>query len=80
MLITSTSFIEEMAMVLYKKLCYMSKKGLKLLSDLKLLPKLTKVSLSFSEHCVITKQHRLKFNISTTNIKCILDLIHYDVW
>jgi len=37
----------------------MSEKGLKILSDQKLLPGLTKVTLPFYEHCVTSKQHRL---------------------
>jgi len=31
-------------------------------------------------HRVTSKQNRLKFGTSTTKRKCILDLIHYDVW
>ncbi|KAH9651790.1 hypothetical protein KPL70_026888 [Citrus sinensis] len=38
------------------------------------------VSLPFCEHCVISKQHRLKFSRSIARSKCILDLIHSDVW
>lgn len=34
----------------------------------------------FYEHCVINKQHRLKFTRVTTKSKHILDLIHSDVW
>ena len=45
-----------------------------------LLPGHTKVTLPFCEHCVISKQHRLKFGTSTSKSKCILDLIHSDVW
>jgi transposase InsO family protein len=64
----------------HQKLGHMSEKGLKILSDQKLLPGLTKATLPFCEHCVTSKQHRLKFGISTTKSKCILDLIHSDVW
>jgi hypothetical protein len=67
-------------MMWHKKLGHMSEKGLKVLSDQKLLPGLTKVTLPFCEHCVTSKQHRLKFGTSTTKSKCILDLIHSDVW
>ena len=41
---------------------------------------LQKVTLTFCEHCVISKQYRLKFGTSTSKSKCILDLIHSDVW
>ena len=38
------------------------------------------MNLPFCEHCVTSKQHRLKFSRSTTISKCILDLVHFDVW
>ena len=37
-------------------------------------------NLSFCEHCVTSKQHRLKFNISIVKNKYILELVHSDVW
>jgi len=78
--IASASLAEEKTMMWHQKLGHMSKKGLKILSDQKLLPRLTKVTLPFYEHCVTSKQHMLKFGTSTTKSKCILDLIHSDVW
>ena len=72
--------VEEMMMMWHKRLGHMSEKGLKVLSDRKLLPGLTKVSLPLCEHCVVSKQHRLKFNTSTARSKNILDLVHSDVW
>ncbi|KAH9685484.1 hypothetical protein KPL70_013981 [Citrus sinensis] len=54
--------------------------GLKILSERKLLLGLKSVSLPFCEHCVTSKQHRLKFSRSIARSKCILDLIHSDVW
>jgi transposase InsO family protein len=78
--IASASPAEEKTMMWHQKLGHMSEKGLKVLSDQKLLPGLTKVTLPFCEHCVTSKQHRLKFGTSTTKSKCILDLIHSDVW
>ncbi|KAG6738050.1 hypothetical protein POTOM_059589 [Populus tomentosa] len=77
--IASASPAEEKTMMWHQKLGHMSEKGLKVLSDQKLLPGLTKVTLSFCEHCVTSKQHRLKFGTLTTKSKCILDLIHFDV-
>ena len=62
------------------KLGHMSEQDLKIFSERKLLPGLKSVSLPFCEHCVTSKQHRLKFSRSITRSKCILDLIHYDVW
>ena len=78
--IASASPTEEKTMMWHKKLGHMSEKGLKVLSNQKLLHGLTKATLPFCEHCVTSKQHRLKFGTSTTKSKCILDLIHYDVW
>jgi len=78
--IASASPAEEKTMMWQKKLGHMSEKCLKIISDQKLLPRLTKVTLPFYEHCVTSKQHRLKFGTSTTKSKCILDLIHPDVW
>ncbi|KAH9707030.1 Integrase catalytic domain-containing protein [Citrus sinensis] len=67
-------------MMWHLKLGHMSEQGLKILSERKLLPGLKSVSLPFCEHCVISKQHRLKFSRSIARSKCILDLIHSDVW
>jgi hypothetical protein len=78
--IASASPAEEKTMMWHKTLGHMSEKGLKILSDQKLLPRLIKVTLPICEHCVTSKQHRLKFGTSTTKSKCILDLIHSDVW
>ena len=78
--IASVSPAEEKTMMWHQKLGHMSEKGLKVLINHKLLPRLTKVTLPFCEHCVTSKQHRLKFGTSTTKSKCILDLIHSNVW
>jgi len=71
---------EELTTMWHRKLGYMSERGLKILAELNLLPELTSVSLPFCEHCVISKQHRLKFEKSIARSKHILDLIHFDVW
>ncbi|KAH9715183.1 hypothetical protein KPL71_020951 [Citrus sinensis] len=71
---------EESTMMWHLKLGHMSEQGLKILSERKLLPGLKSVSLPFYEHCVTSKQHRLKFSRSIARSKCILDLIHFDVW
>ena len=67
-------------MMWHRKLGHMSERGLKILAEQKLLPGLKKVSLPFCEHCVISKQHRLKFSSSNARSKAILELIHSDVW
>ena len=58
----------------------MSERGLKILDEKGLLCGLTKVTLPFCEHCVTSKQHRLKFNKSSSRSKSTLELIHSDVW
>ena len=45
-----------------------------------MLPRLKTLSLSFYEHYVISKQHRLRFNRSTKRSKDIIDLVYSDVW
>jgi len=67
-------------MMWHKKLGHMSEKSLKILSYHKLLPRLTNVTLPFCEHCVTSKEHKLKFGTSIIKSKCILDLIHSNVW
>ena len=71
---------EESMMMWHLKLGHMSEQGLKILSKRKLLLGLKSVSLPFCKHCVTNKQYRLKFSRSITRSKCILDLIHSDVW
>lgn len=63
----------------HRRLGHMSERGLKVLMERDLLTGLKTVSLPFCEHCVISKQHRLKFDRSTIKSKHILDLIHSDV-
>ncbi|KAE8706559.1 hypothetical protein F3Y22_tig00110392pilonHSYRG00193 [Hibiscus syriacus] len=38
------------------------------------------VSLPLCEHCITSKQHRLKFNTSNSRGKSVLELVHSDVW
>lgn len=40
---------------------------------------LRKISLSFYKHCVISKQHILKFSNFNARNKAILELIHFDI-
>ncbi|GJW52503.1 gag-pol polyprotein [Tanacetum coccineum] len=64
----------------HQKLGHMPKQGMKILVERKLLPGHTKVSLPFCEHCVISKQHRLKFKTSNSRSVYVLELVHSDVW
>lgn len=58
----------------------MSEQRLKILAERKLLSRLTKVTLTFGEHCVISKQHILKFDTSNFKSKIKLEPIHSDAW
>ena len=58
----------------------MLERGLKILAKRNLIPKLKSINLSLFEHCVISKQHRLKFDRLAAWSKHILDLIHFDIW
>ena len=71
---------EESKIRWHYKLGHMSERGIKILAERNLLPGLTSVNLPFCEHCVVSKQSRLKFGRSTAKSKHILDLIHSDVW
>ncbi|KAE8677858.1 cytochrome P450 71A9-like [Hibiscus syriacus] len=68
------------AMLWHQKLGHMSEQGMKVFMEQKLLPGLTKVSLPLCEHCITSKQHRLKFNTSNSRGKSVLELVHSDVW
>ena len=78
--VASASSVEESTMLWHRRLGHISEQGMQILTDRKLLPGLKKVSLPFCEHCVISKQHRLKFKSSIARSKAILELVHSDVW
>jgi hypothetical protein len=58
----------------------MRKKGLKVLSDRKLLNSLKSLNLDFFKHCIYGKHNRQNFKTGTHTNEGILDYIHYDVW
>ncbi|KAE8733376.1 hypothetical protein F3Y22_tig00001323pilonHSYRG00009 [Hibiscus syriacus] len=68
------------AMLWHQKLGHMSEQGMKVLVEQNLLPGLTKVTLPLCDHCITSKQHRLKFNKSNSRGKSVLELVHSDVW
>ncbi|GJX70933.1 retrovirus-related pol polyprotein from transposon TNT 1-94 [Tanacetum coccineum] len=78
--VASHSPSHRVAVTWHQKLGHMSEQGMKILIERKLLPGLTKVSLPFCEHCVISKQHRLKFKTSNSRNVYVLELVHFDVW
>ena len=71
---------EELVLMWHFKLGHISEQGLKILFKRKLLLGLKSVNLQFCEYCVTNKQFRLKFNRSHTRSKCIIDLVHSDIY
>ena len=67
-------------MIWHQKLGHISEQGMKILVEKKLFLGLTKVSLPFCEHYVMSKQYQLKFNTSNSRSKVALELMHSDVW
>nr|GFB80676.1 Gag-Pol polyprotein [Tanacetum cinerariifolium] len=78
--VASHSPSHRVAITWHQKLGHMSEQEMNILVERKLLPGLIKVSLPFCEHCVISKQHRLKFKTSNSRSVYVLELVHYDVW
>ncbi|GJY00977.1 retrovirus-related pol polyprotein from transposon TNT 1-94, partial [Tanacetum coccineum] len=74
-LIASHNPSHKVAVTWHQKLGHMSEQGMKILVERKLLPGLIKVSLPFCEHCVIIKQHRLKFKTSNSRSVSVLELV-----
>ncbi|KAE8674537.1 hypothetical protein F3Y22_tig00111745pilonHSYRG00059 [Hibiscus syriacus] len=75
-----SSCSSDSTMLWHQKLGNMSEQGMKVLVEKKLLTSLTKVSLPLCEHCITSKQHRLKFNTSNSRGKSVLELVHSNVW
>ncbi|GJV90696.1 gag-pol polyprotein [Tanacetum coccineum] len=79
-LVASHSPSHVVAVTWHQKLGHMSEQGMKILVKRNLLPGLTKVSLPFYEHCVISKQRHLKFKTLNSRSVYVLELVHSDVW
>ena len=77
--IALASFAEQSTMMWHHKHGHMSERGLKILAEQKLLLGLENISLPFCEHCVVSKQNKLKFSSSNARSKAILELIHSNV-
>nr|GEV68187.1 hypothetical protein [Tanacetum cinerariifolium] len=74
--VASHSPSQRVAVSWHLKLRHMSKQGMKILVERKLILGLTKVSLPFCEYCVISKQHHLKFKASNSRSVYVLELVH----
>jgi hypothetical protein len=64
----------------HQRLGHMSERGLKVLFDRKLLPRLKSLKLDFCKHCIYGKHNRKRFKTGRHTSEGILDYIHYDVW
>ena len=64
----------------HQRLGHMSKIGLNILSDRKLLPNLKSIKLYFYKHFLFGKQSKQNFKTGKHTSKGILDYIHSDVW
>ena len=64
----------------HKRLGHISEKGLYYLNKLNVFGKDIVTKLDFCENCILCKQHRLNFNLSTHKSKSILDYVHADLW
>ncbi|GJU14267.1 gag-pol polyprotein [Tanacetum coccineum] len=78
--VTSHSPSHKAIVTWHRKLRHISEQGKKILMERKLLLGHTKVSLPFCKHCVISKQHRLKFKQSNSRSASVLELVHSDMW
>jgi hypothetical protein len=58
----------------------MRERGLKVLSDHKLLHSLKSLNLDFYKNCIYGKKNRQKFKTEKHTSEGILDYIHSDVW
>nr|GEV15644.1 Gag-Pol polyprotein [Tanacetum cinerariifolium] len=77
--VASHSPSHRVAVTWHQKLGHMLEQGMKILVERKVLPGLTKVSLPFCKHYVISKQHRLKFKTSNSRSVYVLELVRSDV-
>ncbi|KAK3031870.1 hypothetical protein RJ639_035640 [Escallonia herrerae] len=59
---------------------HMSERGMHVLSKQGLLGSKKIEKLNFCEHCVFSKQYRVKFNQAIHTIKGTMDYIHLDLW
>lgn len=64
----------------HMRLGHMSEKGLEILGKQGLLGSHKMEPLKFCEHCVLGKQHRIKFPKTAHTTKATLDYIHLDCW
>ena len=64
----------------HKRLGYISEKGLYYLNKSNVFGHDILSKLEFCENCVLGKQHRLSFKLSSHRSKSVLDYVHSDLW
>ncbi|KAL2491142.1 CCHC-type domain-containing protein [Abeliophyllum distichum] len=64
----------------HNRLAHVSIKGLKLLNDKNIFGKDCVSDLSFCDHCVLGKHHKLPFSTGVHKTNGILDYVHSDLW
>ena len=67
-------------MLWHKRLGHISQKGIYYLDKQKVFGNDLVTQLKFCKNCILGKQHRLSFNLSTHKSKNILDYVHADLW
>ena len=67
-------------MLWHKRLAHISQKEIYYLGKQKVFGNDLVTQLEFCENCILGKQHRLSFNLSTHKPKNILDYVHADLW
>jgi transposase InsO family protein len=71
---------DQKATLWHRRLGHISEKGLQVMSNQKLLGKDKISKVDFCEHCVLAKQHRLKFQVGKHQSTQVLEYIHSDLW
>ena len=64
----------------HSRLAHVSIKGLKLLNEKGAFGNDCVSDLSFCDHCVLGKHHRVSFSTSTHKAKSMLEYVHSDLW
>ena len=72
--------VNDQTMLWHKRLGHISQKGIYYLNKQKVFGKDVVSQLEFCENCILGKQHKLSFNLSTHRSKNVLDYVHADLW
>ena len=78
--VNSSKHVIDQTNLWHKRLGHISEKGLYYLNKSNVFGNDVVSKLEFCENCVLGKQHRLSFNLSSHKSKAILDYVHSDLW